>query len=175
MSNEEGFLVQYEEEITTVRSHSQVKNLLLKGTQVWKFVGLRFLIFYLSIVSYAQWCDTNTDTNLLIVSADLFPNFGSDTMASSLQIGGFWSDTIASFIKFFLLFLFIALKWWILKRYNHFITSYAYNKWIVSLHRFKVADFKAIQYKHGSQPLQHGQRMQNLVTFQYYWKEKWKN
>jgi len=41
---------------------------------------------------------SDTDIDLPIVSANLFANFRSDTIASSLQTEKFWSDTIASLI-----------------------------------------------------------------------------
>ncbi len=47
---------------------------------------------------------SDTETDLPIVSADLFTNFRSYMIASSLKTGGFWSDTIASSIKICLLF-----------------------------------------------------------------------
>jgi hypothetical protein len=41
----------------------------------------------------------DTDTHLLIVSANLFTNFINNAIASSLQTGSFRSDTIASSIE----------------------------------------------------------------------------
>ena len=45
---------------------------------------------------------SDTETDLPTLSADLFTNFRSDIIASSLKTGGFCSDTIASSIEIFL-------------------------------------------------------------------------
>jgi hypothetical protein len=42
---------------------------------------------------------SDTETDLPTLSADLFTNFRSDIIASSLKTGGFFSDTIASSIE----------------------------------------------------------------------------